>query len=621
MRESFALSLNVDELTINENKNTQINLNVQIPLAKSKLQEYFDYQVKVISASFDDDLWVFKQIYNKRYLKIEFDKIFNITQFSKIKNKKQFVDVVKCWIVLKLDENGLDNVKAIYFDIVSAIYATQCFSKDTFKVFFNNLKNNMIYRFDRSEKEYSLTKVNDTTLSIYCRHIIDFLSFYDNNQFFDFINKTNKIKSQLKIEDKSRELPSYSDIIKFKKYIDTWAEQLFQRENLIECIRFFPVYLWWELTTIIPMRPTEFCTIRKNCLDKDDNLFYITFPRLKKRRKGENRVNESFDTLPIPELVYNRIEQYIKLAEKNELSDFLFNFDSFVESTREVSINYEDEEVFSIHYLFELISKFYKQIIHEQYKVNINDITGHYKNIMFTYRKDSISESLIHVESFDFIERVLKPGDLRHIAILNMFLQGYDPVEIQRLAGHIHESTQLGYQRHMEVWVDSQIQQLALEFSSNNYQLTNYDDYRVTIHPKAVNLYNKMFKRSAFLNSEVSLIPEEQNLEIGFCSEETMPCPTFNWKVSGCYFCKYWRISTEDLEKKRDLILKDISLFYDELRGKVNFMKSLLMINLNEFGDVDLENRRRLTVASNEVQDGILSIAKIISMIGVNRSS
>ena len=613
MGDKFGLNVNLAEVNHN-NISNKIDLKEVIPQAKEKLEHYYDKHVIVITNNFDENKWIFKYKLTNSVRTFDFEFARDTIKFKRVKNTNEFINVLKCWIAFILNERSIDAVLTSFYNVLSACFGSNCFSVEKKDIFFSKLEENLIYRLSRKEKKFTEVNVRDISIEIYCRNLIDFLNFYDSDEHNYYIQKLSVVKSKTKSEYNNRSIPSYVDILKFKKYIDFWAENMYEIDRK-EYLRFFPVYLWWEITTIIPMRPSEFCFIPRNCLSTDGKYYYLTFPRLKKHRKGDNRLEDTYDILPVPQLIYERIESYIKeTTNNNKESEYLIDFSTFVESTREYDINYEDDEVFTIIYLLELIGKFYKQVIYQKYKVSIKNVTGQYKYIFF-YNSKREYESFICSGS-DSIEKMIRPGDLRHVAILNMFLQGYDPVEIERLAGHISDETQLGYQRHMQFWVDSQTQQLAIEFS-NITDSYIHTDYRVTIHPKAVEKFNKLYKRKIFIDKDLKNILDEQKLEIGYCSDETMPCSTFNWRHNGCYFCDHWGISEVELQEKREVILHDMSLIYDQLRDKVNFLKSLLLIQKDNLGNFDKETKKTLSVTSKEVQEGITNIARIMSMLGV----
>jgi hypothetical protein len=610
-------NLNIDLNDIQNKGSNKFDIQEALKLARTQLKEYSDLHVEKIRAEFEENKWEFRHKVTGIAVNFDYTYASNILKFSSSKKNKNFTDLIKCWITRELDQKAILTVSIAFFDVLSALYTTNGFSSHLSETFFSLVTTNQYYTMNSYTHIFELTEVSDYSLNIYLRNIESFLGYIDSDFYYEFISRIASIRSKIKVDDHSRELPSYLDVLKFKKYIEYWSESSGDIDEK-EWMRFFPVYLWWEVTTIIPMRPSEFCLIRRDCLSKKDNYFYLTFPRLKHHRNKVNRTQDFFDTLPIPENIYNKIDSFIKLSQRYDTTEFLFNFNAFVDATREIQVEYDEGEIFTIRYLFELIAKFYHEIIHNRYHVNIKEITGSFKSILFSNTPERNGLFLAGDRPFEEIEKMIKPGDLRHIAIINMFLQGYDPVEVQRLAGHFSEETQLSYQRHMQFWVDTQIQQLALEFSMHNLQPIHNVSYKETIHPRAIDKYNKLYKRAAFILQEPVEVRPEQDLKIGFCSEEGMPCPSFNWKHAGCYFCPHWRITVHELEQNREKIINDLSILYDELKEKVTFMKALLLTQSDELGQFDVDAKKALTSTSNEIQSGITNISKIMSMIGVS---
>ena len=107
-------------------------------------------------------------------------------------------------------------------------------------------------------------------------------------------------------------------------------------------------------------------------------------------------------------------------------------------------------------------------------------------------------------------------------------------------------------------------------------------------------------------------------LGLGYCRDQLMPCHTFNWKHNGCYFCKYWTISQSELEINNKIISEDVNLIYEELKGKVNFMKSLHNAQLDEFGNIYANTKKDLVSTASEIRMGINNIAKLKVMLGVD---
>lgn len=106
-------------------------------------------------------------------------------------------------------------------------------------------------------------------------------------------------------------------------------------------------------------------------------------------------------------------------------------------------------------------------------------------------------------------------------------------------------------------------------------------------------------------------------LDLGSCMDKTMPYPSFNWKHRGCYFCKHWSITNQELEEKRNHIASDLNLLYEETRGKIKFIQSLFMLQLDSPENVNNSTKQDLSPTSKEIQLDIKRIAKLKSMLGV----
>jgi hypothetical protein len=629
----------LDDCSMNSKKIDMLNAMYE---AENKISNYYDVNIEVIDLDFNKDIWILKNKLINRIVVFDFYFLDSLLKKDMITYNHEIKHAIKCWTAEILSCKALDTVRAFVYDLYSAIYATKAFDKDFLEIFIELLESQTIYR-RTSKGEFEKTIIGKYSIVAFNQHILSFLTFYDMNKYVDYINAIMKINNRIKVEINSRELPSLNDVMKFKFLIEDWYSNISTGNNEhdeIEYIRFFSVYFWWELTSIIPMRPTEFCMIKRNCLSKQDEKYYISFPRLKFHRKGERRYKNHNDTLPIPQNLYSQIENYKRLTEKYGESKYLIHYGAFLDINKNIfgqdsnngviSIRkvgrlifktnlgdfiYGDSEHFVINHLAQTIAKFYRDIIHKRYNVNLLKIPGGYKKILQKV-------NLLSDEAKDSINSMLSPGDLRHLAIINMMLQGYNPVEIKRLAGHVDIKTQMSYLNHMSFWVDSEIHQLATQFSKFNYHIKGItqqesNKYLDIYNPLSVNMLKKLERYSCYLFTDEIYIVENQKLEIGFCKDETMTCPTFNWKHKGCYFCRHWAITANELAEKRDTILNDINIIYDELGGKVNFLKSLFRFHWNNSSITENEANKEIKIISQDINSGITNIAKLIGMLGV----
>lgn len=109
----------------------------------------------------------------------------------------------------------------------------------------------------------------------------------------------------------------------------------------------------------------------------------------------------------------------------------------------------------------------------------------------------------------------VRPGDTRHFAIINMFLQGYNPLSIARMAGHDNIITQENYYNHAIHFAESHIYHLAQQkFESRTNQ-------RITSNPfgKVRDAYDRGLQYSY---DELKYFRE---VEFGYCKDLTPEFP------------------------------------------------------------------------------------------------
>ncbi len=615
MRRSSVGSLTLDFSSINPEDISGAGFDVSknVEEAKRLLETYDDIRVKKVHVNFNDNKWIFKDKFNRSDVGFSYEEIVDSLRFNESKNKEQLLIAAKCWIVIKLNENSLGVSQAKLLTLVTAFITTKGL-RDKSELLEMIRDSSLIRR--NTKNEYKVQKVSDNVMYNFITDLVEFLEFYNRDEFVNFINDLCQYKSKTKLEKKYRKLPSFKDILTIKQCLDSWYEEAVKNKS-DELLKFFPLVLWWNLTTIIPMRIIEFCHIKRNCFSLNNDNYSITFPRMKYDRIGTNRTEIVYDTLPIPKDLYDLFQNYIVLSEKFGLSNYLISHKVYHHHFGYNKETYDEDSQFNYYDLNNTIASFFKEIVHEKYKININFINKHYRSNYSTRSK----EALISDSAIGSIETMINAGDLRHIAIINMMMQGYDKVEIQRLAGHFTEGIQYSYFNHMENWMDIEIQKMEKEFSHYkpiNSNSTTYENEMLSLHPKAHDFFEHQSKKN-YINGSISIEDQEDyiKLDLGSCMDKSMPCPSFNWKHRGCYFCEHWFISNEEIEEKRNYIASDLNLMYEETRGKIKFIQSLFKLQFDNSDNVNNNTKHDLSSTSKEIQLDIKRIARLKTMLGV----
>lgn len=600
--EAFEIcNIDANDIVIN-----RYEVNENIKKAKQIIEQYEDFMSEKVNVCFEENIWVFLDLASYFHVYFNFEIIENSLKFNNTLNGKTLLNAVKCWCAMELENKALTTVKRELGYLLSAIYTTNGFDHALSKKILDLIEQSSFYMLNH-QNEYVMKKGNSNSILEYINIIIKFLKFYDGDSYSYFTNLLTELTLKYKNINNIRKLPSFKDMLKLKMYLEEWFETVLKQNNYDELMEFYTLILWFKLTLIIPLRPLEFCKIKKNCLSIIDSIYYITFPRFKFHRKGEHRVKITYDTLPIPKDLYEIFENYIRFTANSNNKVYLLDYQAYKIHTKSSS-NGRDKKIpiFELAILSRMIFKFYIEIIHKQYKVNILSAIKDYKEVIqCDPEKDSIQSMIL-------------AGDLRHMAIINMMMQGFDKVEIQRLAGHVSEETQFGYYSHMENWMNVEINRLEREFTSMKPLKTSSDGSKlVDIHPKVYDFFDGQYKRFYVDGDTNENYQSYSKLSIGYCKDKSMPCPTFNWKHTGCYFCEHWSILLIELEEKKDIIICDMNLIYEELKGKVNFMKALYNSHLDELGNVDHNIKRDLSSTANEVELGMKHVAELRYMLGV----
>lgn len=511
-----------------------------------------------IRGEFEEDYWEINRLmYTETYYGYDFSK-FDSAQFNR-KLPEEFKTIVKCWIV-----NIIDRFK----DTASTQYLIQLTKgfeiTKGFKV--TEMESLVDYiEFGELSHNYRLGLV-----SVLC----NFFDYADLEIADAFLPVLIELRDKMpRHKSNVRALPPSQYVLTFSYYLEnhfeTLMESFIDRETFDkELLMIYPLVIWWRLTTIIPMRASEFCLIARDCLivdeEKNKVKYYIQLPRTK---QSSRRV-QIMDKVLIAEEMYQLIDHYIDLTNQYGKTDTLISYRSIM-NVKNGSRGFVQKNIsqFNRRNLESLIPRFYKTM-------------------------EQVYDFKIEQEYY------LRPNDTRHIAFMSMMMQGYSPVEIARLGGHKTIQTQLHYSNHKEYWVDCEVFKIMKKVKN-----TSISTAQVGTIPDEVKL--KPYEdRGSF----------QQKMKIGFCKDEEQKCES-----KRCYFCSHWGITTEEYVEKKEMIQKEIL----EMKNNVNEMTAALQ-NLNkQFLSDELSRRNpemltKIKTKANAIQSDIYKLALLGSKIGMD---
>lgn len=247
--------------------------------------------------------------------------------------------------------------------------------------------------------------------------------------------------AELKTQKQPTTLCEFQSYFKFDWMIREYWEHSASKE---ERALYWPLYLFWIITTIIPMRVSEFCVMDRNCIKEENGKFYLTIRR--SRMKGHGLKIYTYKikgdyyecTYEITQWVYDCIWDYRELT-KNEphLCELLFSarFMAALEG-REEKMKRPDR-LFVKDDLGHLMDRFYEDVVvgHYGYRVvTENDLKSRY------VKEDDSSMELEPEETM-----MVQPRHTRHLAMINLIMRGCNPIIIKEFSGHADAAVSAHY--------------------------------------------------------------------------------------------------------------------------------------------------------------------------------
>lgn len=475
------------------------------------------------NSSFDDNLWFIYDPLSQLDLQMK----FNLISYPKINEH------LKYYTLLRLISGKTP--KTIYDELASlrkVILSSQGFEDIT------KLKSILTESIEKY-KYLGFHMVNATS---------SFIDFYKSDNYHEILSICSNMPKQIK---HTRELPNFQDVLE----LDDIINHYFKTYSIEKTISFMPILVWWLLTNILPMRPSELLKLKKNCLSYDGSKnepYIITVPRIK-NKSSVNGYSLKYDSIAIDKKTFELLtEARSKVNAFFPYTDYFFPSEMFI-NNRKIK-RQKKNPVMNLRDFNDLKDMFYKQIVEEKY--------GRY-NLEY-----------------------VKAGDTRHFAIINMCLQGLSMHNIATLAGHSELKITQGYFSHARHFAHSYVYKLA--------QIKLETDISYKMESSIIGWKQYVVHRSMVTKSNVS-IEQVGKVQYGFCSELKENFP--NSCIEYCEFCPNY-IFSPSVNQKEEAI-KWLSNHSQDLKQRIEESISLLesLFSLPQRHGYDLNGAERKTAA------------------------
>lgn len=518
----------------NESEYLLIKHKMENPPDDAECRKYFlelQKEGALINDSYDDDLWI---CYEDK------DSPTRRLSFSFMEAHPEIESVVKNYLLVKLyfQKSSLTTIKKRLMHIRHFMQDTAFMNPDNVKDY-----QMLLGTWNENKKRETLS-------------IKEFLRFskLDNAELY-----YDLVKNIRRSEGSYRELPDFQGILTFDCIVKDYWEKIQDSDNKY---RLFPVILWWKLTTVIPIRPIEFFNLKRDCIYEKNGRYYFKIERLKSEYGRKRVISDIVTNFELNAELYFFIYDYVEYCNRIDNCKYLISPPTCDMIYRNKVLNTREkftEEKMNIYY-----KAFQKEIVEGQY---------HYKVVRSHDTKEGELPYIYY-------------GDTRHLAIMNMMLQGVNPVYIAQLAGHHTLDAQMGYYSHLETFT-----------AAKSYMLGQYMKGNPLFKRKLTDRGNKAEKviEKQLLGAEYFALPKVAKGQ-GRCGCKNFP---YECNHKSCIFCKYFfpENVTEDC----------LACYKEENDRNIAFIRKSLQ---NLFGQMSLMDEAGLK--QNALQLSVLLNQKIV---------
>lgn len=309
-----------------------------------------------------------------------------------------------------------------------------------------------------------------------------------------------------------RKLAVYQSYFRFNDLLDQfWKEASREEKNT-----FFPIYFWWKVTSILPLRPSECVLTPRSCIRKDNIGNWILTIRRTKLKGAIQAAEYSI------ERDYVKYEWRIPAEIAQEILEYIDSTNSVYESDIDVlfckTTQFSSLDILQTsdkHYTRENLAQclwhFYKKILQKRYG--------------YTIPEDNV---LLNKE----ISRI-SLGDTRHIAMISLMISGGSPSICRELAGHNDIEIGANYYGNLE----------------NFLEILSYERFRPEETPLPIFMTPlPSINRSLPVEGGYCQSPLAQQGDFTHCGTAV----SADGELGVCKVCKYFLSKAGSVQLKRD---------------------------------------------------------------------
>lgn len=463
--------------------------NIDIVEANKKFNNLKERNV-IINNSFDDNIWNFYDEYSYKSISFDIDNVKYVNNYHKVLDIHiiDFINYMKVYVIMEVGELALSTLQNIINDIKRFITIP---IKEL-----DSIRENIFY-------------------SPY--HLYDFISLLpiDSAIGDDLLEILDIIGDSYRMSDKDngqRQLATFDTYFLFNDIINDYWKSVDIDDY--DKIFYYPLYLWWKITGIIPLRPREFILTPKECLVKKSNNWYIRLRRNNLKGSGKHhsyKIAEDYFICEyqIPEQLAQEVLEYIDLTNNKGFSNLDTLFIPDVHYKKWEHSKSHRNRYFTYVNLCTVLRYFYKEVIIGKYKLKVVEVPveGHLE-------EGTINR--IHL------------GDTRHLALINIIAEGGTPVIAMVLAGHDQINTAAHYYSNITTLIECK----------------TYAQYRKMIKGNVMYAISKPLSKEYITTKYIKLDGQGRCYSKAFLNGDYSDCVKAigeKGEIGHCLICPYYR--------------------------------------------------------------------------------
>ncbi len=287
---------------------TQINDEIDLSDCKDMFAELKEKGI-IRNSDFEDDVWI--GYYDLSEMNMRFDFKMDIPYKIVLSLKKYIL------VKLYLKKNVVHVTNVAFSHVKDMILKTNILDIDAIPDF----------------KKYVLEK-KDVLYLTNCKEYLQFCMYPNACEFYA------KIKNlTIRNNSRSREIPSYDSILKY----DCLIRDFIDTGNIDLRIKYYPILIWWMISTIIPLRPSEFVLLKRNCIYKEKDKYYIHIERVKSKADRKKHTIPIMTEFQIPEALFGFINDFIDYANEIDGSGYLISDKFYKKNLKRVTKDKKDK--------------------------------------------------------------------------------------------------------------------------------------------------------------------------------------------------------------------------------------------------------------------------------------